>query len=245
MHVDCPHCGHWIVLPEWAGNRRARCLSCRKTFLVSSAKPARSDRPPADEQEILQMLQDDSQAELAPEQLELLRNELGGAGEPEDRPTGADSADTSVDLNAISSSDSPDSRLVEYLERLKHQRRDLLKRLGIEAHKHDLPRQFAIYQAKIKEVEVQIRHVDDEMHELEQSSEGNISLERRAELLGGTSNLRRRLDHLTQRLNRRCRRLGKAIFLHEQLPNLPHMLYRQIRQVQERIEVLNVPPRRR
>jgi len=245
MQVDCPHCGHWIVLPKWAHNRTARCLSCRKTFRVSSAKSASSDRAPADEQEILQMLQDDSQAELAPEQLESLRNELSGDREPEDAPAGGDSADTSVDLNAISASGSSDNRLVEYLERLKHQRRDLLKQLGIKAHKQDLPRQFAMYQAKIKEVEVQIRHIDDEMAELEHSGEGDIPLERRAELLGDMSNLRRRLSHLTHRLNRRYRRLGKAIFLHEQLPELPHTLYRQIRQVQERIEVLDVPSRRR
>jgi len=46
LRVDCPHCGHWAILPNQAADRKAKCLKCKGIFRVQVK--GRRAAPPAD-----------------------------------------------------------------------------------------------------------------------------------------------------------------------------------------------------
>jgi hypothetical protein len=257
LRADCPHCGQWIVLADEAVNRRARCLRCSATFRVTLGPSGCTDECPPqtspvelppDEDQILDVLLSEpgiGGPEIADEQLESLHRELGQLRLAEAVPVTADATNSSVDWSPPLEPGDAKDRLTQYVQQLTAQRDALLHQLGAEGHQRILPERFSPLQASIKTSEVQIRHTHAHLAELQDLAETNNRLEQRAEALADIQHLRRRLDRLQQRLDENYRRLGKTLLDHSQLPGLPSMLYRRLREIQQRIVLLTSPPGKR
>jgi len=258
LRVDCPYCGQWIVLPLWAAGRRARCLRCQGTFRVQfdtsklpghprHAKlpdpPAHAQQAPtADEDDILGVLLSDK--EIPTEQLESLRDELDQLFLAEAVPESTDLGDTSLDLMRSPASSDDENPLTEYIDRLQAERRRLLRQLGAEAHEQMLPPSCVGLQAAIKEAQKQIEHLEARLEQLHEMAEASHGVEQRAAALGRIHTGRRQLELLRQRLDRRCRRLGRVIVKTPALSGVVPTTCRQLRRIQERIDALITPPGR-